>query len=161
MSTHIRVRPTALIVKEDSILLVEYSDEHGLHYNLPGGGAEPGETVIDGVKREVWEETMAEVDVGRLALVYEYAPHRQSGDYASPTHTINLIFECRLKEGSEPRTPDQPDPSQTAVRWMRLDELDSIVLYPNIKQHIRQYLQGKPETEFIEDHQLESCSSAR
>lgn len=42
MLYNIRVRPTALIVKDNSILLIEYKDENGTHYNLPGGGAEPG-----------------------------------------------------------------------------------------------------------------------
>ncbi|MEK6992550.1 NUDIX domain-containing protein [Paenibacillus sp. FSL K6-1566] len=51
MSYHIRVRPTALVIQEERILLVEYSDENGIHYNLPGGGAEPGETITAGVLR--------------------------------------------------------------------------------------------------------------
>ncbi len=108
MPYHIRVRPTALIIKDESILLVEYDDE-GIHYNLPGGGAEPGETVIEGVRREVFEETMAEVEVGPLAFVYECAPHNQSGDYpdAPQPNEINkeypgiiYSFESKFEKSS-------------------------------------------------------------
>jgi len=104
MSFHIRVRPTALIIKDERVLMIEYTDEEGTHYNLPGGGAEPGETVIEGVKRELLEETLAEVEVGPLAFVYECAPHKQSGEYPDVTHSINLIFECTLKKRRHPKT---------------------------------------------------------
>ena len=32
----IRLNVAAVIVREDKILLVEFDDETGLHYNLPG-----------------------------------------------------------------------------------------------------------------------------
>jgi 8-oxo-dGTP diphosphatase len=38
-----------------AVLLVEFNDETGLHYNLPGGGVEPGESVIEALEREVRE----------------------------------------------------------------------------------------------------------
>jgi len=155
MSYHIRVRPTALIIKDESILLVEYDDE-GIHYNLPGGGAEPGETVIEGVKREVFEETMAEVEVGPLAFVYECAPHNQSGDYPDTPHSLNLIFECTLKEGSIPTQPPNTDPHQSAVKWIPISEMDSILLFPNKKNQIRQYIRNRRNIEIIEDYKLES-----
>jgi 8-oxo-dGTP diphosphatase len=158
MSYHIRVRPTALVIKDNSILLVQYEDENGVHYNLPGGGAEPGETVIEGVRRELYEETMAEAVVGPLAIVYEYAPHHQSGEYDSDIHSINLIFECYLKEDSLPRLPDHPDPDQSAVRWISINELDEIILFPNIKDQLKKYIKDRRYIEIIEDHQLERYS---
>lgn len=156
MTYHIRVRPTALIIENDAILLVEYEDEDGIHYNLPGGGAEPGETVIDGVLRELMEETKAEADVGPLAFVYECAPHKQSGEYPADTpHALNLIFECKLKPGSVPGLPEIPDPDQSAVRWVPLSELASIMLFPNIKEQIIHYAAQRRSIELIEDHQLD------
>ncbi|MCD1260237.1 NUDIX domain-containing protein [Paenibacillus athensensis] len=161
MSSPIRIRPTALILKDDAILLVEYTDEHGIHYNLPGGGVEPGETLKEGVRREVFEETRAEVDVGPLAFVYEYAPHLQSGDYDSPTPSIHLIFECYLKEGSVPHIPDTPDLNQSAVKWVALNELDAVLLYPNIKKEIWSYRTDRKTIDLLEDYQLDSYSKKR
>jgi len=51
MTFHIRVRPSALIVFEKSILLVQYqTEESGIYYYLPGGGSEPGETIKETLK---------------------------------------------------------------------------------------------------------------
>ena len=160
MSFHIRVRPTALIIRDEQILMIEYKDEDGTHYNLPGGGAEPGETIIEGVKREVFEETMADVDVGQIAFVYECAPHRQSGDYPNTSHSLNLIFECTLKEGSIPRQPDIIDGIQSDVKWISLKDLDSVILYPNIKQIIKDYVgnSNRIGIEIIEDYKLDRYS---
>ncbi|WP_036717279.1 NUDIX domain-containing protein [Paenibacillus harenae] len=152
---HVRIRCTALIVENESILLVEY-DDNGIHYNLPGGGLEPGETILEGVAREVWEETAAEVDVGPLALIYEFAPHKQSGDYGSnERHGLHLIFECTLKDYSVPRLPEHPDPHQSAVKWIPIADLDGILLIPNIKEQIRSYMETKKNIDLIEDHRLE------
>lgn len=160
MAYHVRVRPSALIMDQDSILMIEYRDEQGLHYNLPGGGAEPGETMIDAVKREVFEETLADIVVGELAFAYEFAPHHQSGEYRSDIHTLYLVFECKLSENScPPELPETPDPDQTAVRWLSLTELDHIVLYPNIRDHIKDYYRNKRTIPFIEDHQLARYSA--
>ncbi|WP_433942807.1 NUDIX domain-containing protein [Paenibacillus sp. SN-8-1] len=152
--SHIRVRPTALIIKNNSILLVEYC-ENGTHYNLPGGGAEPGETLIESIKREAYEEACIEIEVGPVALIYEFAPHKQSGDYGSNAqHGLNIIFECTIKEGAIPRLPDKPDPHQTAVKWVDLNELDSIILFPNIKDEIKEYVKTKRNIDIIEDYKL-------
>lgn len=153
--SHVRIRCTGLVIREHSVLLVEY-DDNGIHYNLPGGGLEPGETIKEGVAREVFEETAAEVDVGSLALIYELAPHNQSGDYDEDvSHGLHLIFECTLKNNSEPRFPIHPDPNQSAVKWIPIDQLDSIVLIPNIKEQIKSYIRGKQSIQLIEDHQLD------
>ena len=153
--SHVRIRCTALIIENNSVLLVEY-DDNGIHYNLPGGGLEPGETIIEGVAREVFEETTAEVEVGPLALIYEFPPHKQSGDYDEDAkHGLHLIFECTLKNGSIPKLPEYPDPNQTAVKWIPIEELDSILLLPNIKQQIKDYINNRRNIELIEDYQLE------
>jgi 8-oxo-dGTP diphosphatase len=151
----VRIRCTGMIVQENALLLVEY-DQNGIHYNLPGGGLEPGETIMEGVAREVFEETTAEVEVGPLALIYEFAPHKQSGDYGvNEKHSLHLIFECTLKNNSIPRLPPHPDPHQTAVKWISIDELDSILLIPNLKKQIQSYLKNKTTINLTEDFRLD------
>lgn len=53
MSHNIRIRPCAFIFQGESILLIEYDDEIGLYYNLPSGGLEANETVVEAVKRGI------------------------------------------------------------------------------------------------------------
>lgn len=126
MSQHfnMRVGVKAVIVRDDRLLVVAYDDQTGFHYNLPGGGVEADETIIEGLRREVREETCAEVVVGPLLLVSEYHPERQAHRYG-PLRKLTLTFRCDLVTGSEPRMPDKPDPNQIDVRWIPLEGLAS------------------------------------
>ncbi|KEK24906.1 NUDIX domain-containing protein [Bacillus gaemokensis] len=159
MTYHIRVRAGAVIIENDSILLIEFNDENGLHYNLPAGGAEPGETVIDAVQREAKEEASVDVEVGSLAFAYEYAPHLNANKYG-PIHSLCLMFECKIQDGSAPKMPANPDPNQTDVKWIPLSELHTIILYPNIKDHIIHYAKNKRNIDMIEEHALEEYPTA-
>jgi 8-oxo-dGTP diphosphatase len=51
ISYHIRVRAGAVIIEDNSVLLIKFNDENGFHYNLPAGGVEPNETIIEAVRR--------------------------------------------------------------------------------------------------------------
>ncbi len=153
MSFHIRVRAGAVIIQDSSVLLIEFSDDNGLHYNLPAGGVEPNETIIEAVRREAQEEASIDVDVGSLAFVYEYAPHVNANKYGE-THSLGLMFECTIKEGSSPSLPEHPDPNQTGVKWVKLSDLKNVVLYPNISEHIINYIDNKRNVDMIEEHTL-------
>ncbi|QCR31199.1 NUDIX domain-containing protein [Lysinibacillus sp. SGAir0095] len=157
MTFPIRVRACALIIENEKILLVEFEDERGVHYNLPAGGVEANESVVEAVKREALEEASIEVDVGPLALVFEYAPHLNDYRYGE-TPSLQLIFDCKIKDGMVPKLPINPDPNQIAVRWIHLNELDKIALYPNIKEQILTYAKSPQNIEFIEEHLLELLS---
>lgn len=104
----------------------------------------------------MFEETTADVEVGPIALIYEFPPHKQSGDYdENAKHGLHVIFECTLKNGSIPKLPEYPDPNQTAVKWIHIEKLDSILLLPNIIQQIKNYIDNRRNIELIEDYQLE------
>lgn len=153
MTYPIRVRASALIVQNDAILLVEFHDEKGLHYNLPGGGVEAGETLIEAVKREAKEEASVDIEVGDVAFLYEYAPFKNADKYGS-VHSLTTIFDCTLKEGAKPSISLTPDPNQTAVKWIPLNELSQIVLYPNILEEIVAYVKKRRTIKLIEEQQL-------
>ncbi|MEK4251830.1 NUDIX domain-containing protein [Paenibacillus sp. FSL W7-1287] len=156
MTSHIRIRPTALIMNEGHILLIEYQENNQYHYNLPGGGVEQGESVTDTLRRELLEEANVEIKIGKIAFLYEYCPHKQSGDYDSETPVLNIIFDCEIQDGFIAKLPESPDPNQVGVRWIPIDKLDSIILYPNIREHIVEYSKTRRNIELIEDHQLKS-----
>jgi 8-oxo-dGTP pyrophosphatase MutT (NUDIX family) len=125
----IRVSAKGAIVRDGAILLIAYDDESGPHFNLPGGGLEPGESARAAVRREALEETGAAVEVGRLLLVAEYVPGR-AGVWYSPVPELQLVFACALPLGVEPRTPARPDDGQVDVRWVPLAELPGVRLLP-------------------------------
>jgi 8-oxo-dGTP diphosphatase len=73
----IRLRACVLIIENDAILLVEFKNDNddGVHYNLPAGGLEPGETLIEAAQREAREEACVEVEVGSVAFINEKQLH--------------------------------------------------------------------------------------
>ena len=62
-----RLAVDAVVEHAGQLLLIEYDDARlGRHWGLPGGGVEPGEGIHDALRREVLEETGAQVVVGQL-----------------------------------------------------------------------------------------------
>ncbi|MBN4064796.1 NUDIX domain-containing protein [Dehalococcoides mccartyi] len=146
----IRVGAAGIIVQDGKVLLVKFDDEHGVHYNFPGGGHKKGETLRQTVVREVKEETDADVEVGRLLVTAESAPFEVDYIYG-PTHYLKLFFECTLKPNSVPRLPDKPDPNEIAVEWIQLEELAELPVIPNISRELISALNGGTPS-FFEDN---------
>lgn len=155
MSQEFRVRASALIVENDDILLIQYyTDSTGVHYNLPGGGVDPGESVLEAVVREASEEAGVTVEVGPLALVYEYEPLRNNVKFGLKHH-VHFIFACTRHPSTEPGMPTIPDAYQTGVRWVPLDRLHSVELWPKITSHILDYV-AQQKTIFVEETEVSS-----
>lgn len=142
----IRVGVRGVVVQERHILMVQYEDNYGIHYNLPGGGVEFGETLHEALKREVLEETALDIEVGELLFVYE---HVQIADYLSHPHTLSIFFRCQPIDGSEARLPDNPDPDEVDVVWMDLAAFKTSLLYPHVNEQVLAALDGDL-TRFIE-----------
>ena len=79
------------------ILLTRRTDND--RWCLPGGGLDPGESVIETCVREVWEETGLRVQVRKLTGVYSN-PHEVL-EYADGNryHTIAFNFDVEVISG--------------------------------------------------------------
>ena len=144
----IRLVARAAIVRDDAILLVAFDGENGFHYNLPGGGVEPSETLYDTARREAREETAAEVEVKELLVVYECFPPDYGFALDEQVHNVDFVFHCVLREGSEPRLPDNPDANEVAVHWIPLDEFPDAPLIPRIQHRVIAALHGNSDGPF-------------
>ena len=143
----IRVNVNAAIVRDDKILLIEFMDEGLMHFNLPGGGIDVGESIEEALKRECREEAEVEVEVGRLLLAWEYVPEKLNFRYGKK-QKVGFVFKCQLKAGSEPAFPSSPDKNQVGVRWVPLADLEKIPaatrgpLFPAIETPLLKALLG-------------------
>jgi ADP-ribose pyrophosphatase YjhB (NUDIX family) len=146
MSGVFRVRASGIITRDDRILLIDCFDTFiGRHYNIPGGGVNQNEPVLDAVRRELREETGFEVKVGRLMLVCE-ALHENATTPDEEFHSFSLMFECQIIPGSAHHEPSQPDDYQTDIQWVPIESLPQIVLLPDIGKDLYAVLRGEQTT---------------
>ena len=79
-------------------------------WEFPGGKIEPGETVIECIKREIREELAIEISVGELLISIEYT---------YPTfHLKAIVHRCQHLSGIP-----QPIESEE-IRWVTVQDLD-------------------------------------
>jgi 8-oxo-dGTP diphosphatase len=90
-------------------------------WSIPGGMLEAGETLIEGVRRELIEETGVEVKVGKLIEVFE----RINLDSAGKTqyHFVVLDYLCEAVGGKARAGSDVTD-----VAWAAASELGNYSL---------------------------------
>ena len=124
-----RIGVFAVIEREGRYLLARRRDIGW--WNLAGGGLEFGESVEEGLAREVREEIGATITVERLIGVYS-KPRKNE---------IVLAFLCRL-------TDDSPAPGLSdevsEVAWFLPNEFPTEVL-PKHRQRLDDALLGRPE----------------
>jgi len=110
----------ALIFHEDRVLLVRRGHAPSLgEWSIPGGALELGETLAEGVKREVREETGLEVEP--LATVDVVDRIARDGAGRVQFHYVLVDFLCRVTGGSEAFADDA-----VGLRWAAMDELDEV-----------------------------------
>jgi 8-oxo-dGTP diphosphatase len=151
-----RVSVNAVIVAEEKLLVVKFHDENGPHYNLPGGGVDPGESLHQALMRECREEASVEVDVGELLGAWEYVPALQNYKYGS-TQKLGMIFTAKIRPGSVPRMPLNPDPNQVGVEWIPVAALADLPaskyppIFPEIGARLLAAIRGESRAFFVRD----------
>lgn len=92
------------------VLLIQRRDNN--HWEPPGGVLELDETIEDGLRREIEEETGVTVRVETLTGVYK---NMSRG-------IVNLVFRCTALTEPAPSTPEA-----AAVAWVPLDSLEDLM----------------------------------
>jgi len=102
-----------VIVRDGRVLLVHHTYGE-LNWELPGGGADPGESAEEAARREAREEVGVTLSIERMTGVY-WEPQGAFGHH-------HFVFRAALAPGSpEPRAADRREISECA--WFAVDGL--------------------------------------
>jgi 8-oxo-dGTP diphosphatase len=92
-------------------------------WSIPGGMLELGETLEQGVERELWEEVGLRVHVVGFIEVFDriyFDPNQPEGACGNPRfHYVIVDFLCEVLSGEAKAGSDVTD-----VAWAREEELD-------------------------------------
>lgn len=99
-------------------------------WSIPGGTLETGETLREGVRRELREETGVEVRVGEMIEVFERIFPDAQG--RPQYHFVILDFLCEYAGGEAQAASDVTD-----VAWAAEEELEGFHLSPTALRVIR------------------------
>ena len=115
-----------LLVKDGRVLLIRHTYRSGWH--LPGGGIQRGETVETAARREVREETGAEMGAVQLPGIYSNLDGYVSGH--------NILFACE-----DFSIVSSPDHEIAEARFFAQSELPADI-FPGHRRKIEEYLGG-------------------
>ena len=119
-----------MIFRGGRILLVERAgDPLKGYWSLPGGVLEIGETLQEGIRREVLEETGLEVAPVEIAEVFERIMRDEAGRVEY--HYVVIDFWASWISGEA-----QPHDDAAAVTWVPLDALEPYHLHPDTRSVI-------------------------
>lgn len=123
-----RISCSAIIERSGAYLMARRRDIGW--WNLPGGGMEAGETVDEGLTREVREEVGIAIRIVRLVGVYS-KPQKSE---------VVLTFLCKPADDTEPTTSDEV----SEVGWFAADALPEHTL-PKHRQRVLDAVLNQPE----------------
>jgi len=139
-----RIRVSAILRWRNRVLLLRHEKPGKEVWLLPGGGVHVGESLLQALQRELWEETGlfpagTEVPLeGPVALVDSIAPPTS----LNRKHVVHVIFAADVSGSLEDVV------SQDTVvrdhRAFRLAELDAIALHPPIQRFLQRWQPGDP-----------------
>ena len=129
------VSVAAAIVRDDGRVLAIRRRDNG-RWEPPGGILELNETIEDGLKREVHEETGLDVEIDRLTGVYKNMTQR----------IVALVFRCHIVNGTPQATAETSEAAWLTPVEVRermtdafavrlLDALNNVNSRPVLRNH--------------------------
>jgi 8-oxo-dGTP diphosphatase len=115
----------AIVIRNGSILLVQYRPRTGSYLVAPGGGVQESETLEAAAVRETFEETGVTVAAGRLLAVEDL--------YAPPHFRMcKFWYLCEAVAGEPRATEGARHEGITHSGWFSREQLAGETVYPRI-----------------------------
>ena len=125
MSYNHKVSVAALVTNAEGKILLVNSPWRGWEY--PGGLIEPGETFEEALHREVWEESVVEIEITGFVGICKNVG----------LDIVNIDFTAHYA-GGELKTSEE----STEVGWYTAEEAFRMITFPLTKKRLAQMLSG-------------------
>ena len=121
----------AVIIQDERILLSKQWDG----YDFPGGGINLGESNVDAVKREVFEETGLQVRVDRIVSVnnsFFKLPYAEKF-----VHSIHMYYACTVVGGELSTAHFDANEKKYAelAEWIPIAQFEQLKFYTSASAH--------------------------
>lgn len=136
----IRSACKAIVFHNGKVLLNAHRLPDGsIVYDFPGGGQHPYESLEEGVKREVREETGYEVRIERFCGLTEEIHMDEEARKRMPDYTHRVLHIFLVTPVSDtPSEITELDQNQTGSEWVDLDDVEKLPLRPDgIAPHVK------------------------
>lgn len=130
-----RIRGVGAIIFDGSGRLLVVQRGHAPargQWTIPGGKVKPGETDVQALEREIWEETGLRIDVGALAgQLQRPGPHGVIYDIAD--------YDASLRDGLPAAATARAADDAADLRWVTLAELLELPLTDGLVDFLREW----------------------
>jgi ADP-ribose pyrophosphatase YjhB (NUDIX family) len=142
VSAEPRVRVSAVLRWDDQILLCRHEKPGKQYWLLPGGGVNAGESLVDALQRELFEEIGIDEEIpveGPVAIIDSISPKKSQYQ----KHVVQIIFAGDLT-GRSLEAARSEDAAVRGHRLFTLEDLDTIVLHPPMQRFLQRWRPGDP-----------------
>lgn len=118
----LRISVMGLFIQSGTVLMIhKMTGPEPDCWDLPGGGLQPGEPIIQALTREIREETgLSDIRVGNvLTLVEGFFPNWRG----KLLHSLSIIYECTVEGESVVSSTDDREVGAKGVQWLLITGL--------------------------------------
>jgi ADP-ribose pyrophosphatase YjhB (NUDIX family) len=134
---NIEIELRAVIVFNNKLLVCVQNEQPPVHF-LPGGHLEFGETIEDGLRREIKEEMGAEINSIKFLKAFENFYNSNNTDH----HEINLVHVVSLNIKSTEEIKALED--HISFAWVEIEKIKNVkMLPPVIHRYLVEYFAEK------------------
>jgi 8-oxo-dGTP diphosphatase len=126
------VRPSAIILRNESILTLRYCYGTTEVFALPGGNPDPGECLTEALRRELNEELGVSAAISEMVCCGEVIwPEIKK-------ETLHILFRAEIGDTIPVLNPEHT--TALGLVWISFNEMEDKLLYPNVGKEIASYL---------------------
>lgn len=126
-----KIAQKVIVVRGDTVLLVQDPRGESDVWELPGGRMNLGEDPKVAIQREFFEEMGSAVEIGSVVHMEQFIQGNENA------HAFVIVYEATLVH------PDQDfvlsDEEVSRVRWCTKEEVEKLKLYPEYKSALEVY----------------------